>query len=51
MLRYFTPKNVSHRLLLIRVADAEKKASLTEFGPCTWWCFLVGIHVIRALMG
>src|SRR4029450_2138558 len=33
---------VSHRLPLIRVADAEKKAglSLTECGPCAWRFFL-----------
>ena len=35
----------------IRVTDAEKKASLTEFGPCAWWCFLVHIHLIIDLIG
>jgi hypothetical protein len=51
VLRYFTPKSASHRLLLIRVTEAEKKASLTEFGPCAWWCSLVHIHLITYLMG
>jgi hypothetical protein len=51
VLRYFTPKSVSHRLLLIRVTDTEKKASLTEFGPCAWWCFLVHIHLITYHLG
>jgi hypothetical protein len=43
---------VSHRLPLIRVADAEKKAglSLTEFAPCAWWFFLVLIYLITYLM-